>query len=168
MIDDLGSGVGGEILAALHFPAPAREIPRVSRLFLMLGALSAAISVAAGAFGAHALRARVEPRLLEVFETAARYQMYHAIALIAVALVLARGGGNDSSSVTPAVLGPLPGNSLIVASGWCFVVGTLLFSGSLYAMTFTGTRALGAITPLGGVAFIAGWICLAAAAARAV
>ena len=153
-----------DALAALHFPAPAREIPRVSRLFLMLGALSAAVSVAAGAFGAHALRARVEPRLLEVFETAARYQMYHALALIAVALVLARSG---SGSVTAAVLGPPAGNSLVVASGWCFVAGTVLFSGSLYAMTFTGVRALGAITPLGGVAFIAGWICLAAAAARA-
>ena len=151
-----------DVLAALHFPVPAREIPRVSRLFLILGALSAAISVAAGAFGAHALRARVEPRLLEVFETAARYQMYHALALIAVALVLARNGG-----ITAAVLGPAPGSSLAVAAGWCFVVGTLLFSGSLYAMTFTGVRALGAITPLGGVAFIAGWICLAAAAARA-
>ena len=157
------AGLGGEILTALHFPAPAREIPRVSRLFLMLGALSAAISVAAGAFGAHALRARVEPRLLEVFETAARYQMYHALALIAVALLLARTG---SSSVTAAVLGPPPGNSLIVASGWCFVVGTVLFSGSLYAMMFTGIRALGAITPLGGVAFIAGWICLGTAAVR--
>ncbi len=147
---------------ALHFQAPVREIPRVSRLFLILGAFSAAISVAAGAFGAHALRARVEPRLLEVFETAARYQMYHALALIAVSLVLARSGG-----VTAAVLRPPPGNSLVVASGWCFVIGTVLFSGSLYAMTFTGVRALGAITPLGGVAFIAGWICLAVAAVRA-
>ena len=103
--------------------------------FLTLGALSAALAVAAGAFGAHALRARVEPRLLEVFETGARYQMYHALALF--------------------------------AAGWCFVAGTVLFSGSLYAMTFTGIRALGAITPLGGVAFIAGWVCLAVAAARA-
>ena len=149
------------MVAALHFQVPVREIPRVPRLFLTLGAFSAAISVAAGAFGAHALRSRVEPRLLEVFETAARYQMYHALALIAVALVLARSG-----DVTAAVLGPAPGNSLVVASGWCFVVGTLLFSGSLYAMTFTGVRALGAITPLGGVAFIAGWVCLAFTAMR--
>ena len=121
----------------------------MSRLFLILGALSAAISVAARAFGAHALRARVEPRLLEVFETAARYQVYHAFALIAVALVLARGNG-IGSGITAAVLGPTPGTGLAIASGWCFVVGTVLFSGSLYAMTFTGTRALGAITPLGG------------------
>ena len=151
--------------AALHFATPGREIPRVSRLFLMIGALSAAISVAAGAFGAHALRARVEPRLLEVFETAARYQMYHAFALIAVALVLARGNG-IGNGITAAVLGPTPGTGIAVASGWCFVVGTVLFSGSLYAMTFTGIRALGAITPLGGVAFIAGWVCLAVAVMR--
>lgn len=133
----------------------------MSRLFIIFGALSAAISVAAGAFGAHALRARVEPRLLDVFETAARYQMYHALALIAVALVLARNGGG-----TTAVLGSRTGDDLMVASGWCFVAGTLLFSGSLYAMTFSGVRALGAITPLGGVAFIAGWVCLAVAAMR--
>lgn len=119
----------------------------MDRLFLLLGAVSAAISVAAGAFGAHALRARVEPRLLEVFETAARYQMYHALALFAVAWASTRWAG-----------------SLVNASGWLFVAGTLLFSGSLYAMTFTGIRALGAITPLGGVCFIAGWLCLALAA----
>jgi len=119
--------------------------------FLTLGALSAALAVAAGAFGAHALRARVEPRLLEVFETGARYQMYHALALIAVAWVASRGA---------AAQGPA------TVAGWCFIAGTILFSGSLYAMTFTGIRALGAITPLGGVAFIAGWVCLAVAASR--
>jgi uncharacterized membrane protein YgdD (TMEM256/DUF423 family) len=118
----------------------------MERHFLTIGALSAAISVAAGAFGAHALRARVEPRLLEVFETAARYQMYHALALMAVAWVAGRWPG-----------------TLSTASGWLFVAGTLLFSGSLYAMTFTGVRALGAITPIGGVCFIAGWVCLALA-----
>jgi len=119
--------------------------------FLTLGALSAALAVASGAFGAHALRARVEPRLLEVFETGARYQMYHALALIAVAWVASRGA---------AAQGPA------TAAGWCFIAGTILFSGSLYAMTFTGIRALGAITPLGGVAFIAGWLLLAVAATR--
>jgi len=116
----------------------------MERTFLMLGALSGAISVAAGAFGAHALTSRVEPRLLEVFETGARYQMYHALALLVVAWAAARWPG-----------------SLTTASGWLFVAGTLLFSGSLYAMTFTGIRALGAITPIGGVCFIAGWLCLA-------
>jgi uncharacterized membrane protein YgdD (TMEM256/DUF423 family) len=121
------------------------------RLFGMLGAVSAALAVAAGAFGAHALRARVEPRLLEVFETGARYQMYHALALLAVAWVAGQGGRAEA----PAQW-----------AGWCFVAGTLVFSGSLYAMTFTGIRALGAITPLGGVAFIAGWLLLATAASR--
>jgi uncharacterized membrane protein YgdD (TMEM256/DUF423 family) len=126
------------------------------RLFLIMAALSAALGIAAGAFGAHALRARVEPRLLEVFETGARYQMYHAFALIAVAWVLSRNSGSALAA----------GSSFAVASGWLFVAGTLLFSGSLYAMTFTGIRALGAITPIGGVCFIAGWVCLAVAAAR--
>lgn len=121
------------------------------RLFGTLGALSAAMAVAAGAFGAHALRARVEPRLLEVFETGARYQMYHALALLAVAWVMGQGG----RAVGPAHW-----------AGWCFVAGTVLFSGSLYAMTFTGIRALGAITPLGGVGFIAGWLLLALAFRR--
>lgn len=119
------------------------------RIFALIGAISAALAVAAGAFGAHALRARVEPRMLEVFETAARYQMYHALALFAVAWSITRGGATMAS-----------------AAGWLFIAGTVLFSGSLYAMTFTGARALGAITPLGGVCFIAGWVCLAVAAAR--
>ncbi len=121
----------------------------MERLFVIIGALSGAIGVAAGAFGAHALRARVEPRLLEVFETGARYQMYHAIAMLAAAWIVTR----------------FPG-SLANASGWLFLAGTVLFSGSLYAMTLTGIRALGAITPLGGVCFIAGWVCLALAAMR--
>lgn len=121
----------------------------MDRLFLMIGALSGAISVAAGAFGAHALREKVEPRLLEVFETAARYQMYHALALIAVGLVAARWS-----------------SGLTTSAGWLFVAGTVFFSGSLYAMTFTGVRALGAVTPIGGVCFIAGWVCLALAAAK--
>lgn len=119
----------------------------MERLFIIIGALSGAMGVAAGAFGAHALRARLEPRMLEVFETAARYQMYHALALVAVAWAASRWPG-----------------TLTTVAGWCFVAGTLLFSGSLYAMTLTGVRALGAITPIGGVAFIAGWVCLAVAA----
>jgi uncharacterized membrane protein YgdD (TMEM256/DUF423 family) len=122
----------------------------MDRLFVMLGAISGAIAVAAGAFGAHALRARLEPRLLEVFETGARYQMYHAVALLAVAWATTRWPG-----------------SLTSAAGWLFVAGTLIFSGSLYTMTFTGIRALGAITPIGGACFIGGWVCLALAAMRA-
>jgi uncharacterized membrane protein YgdD (TMEM256/DUF423 family) len=111
--------------------------------------VSALLSVAAGAFGAHALRARLSPESLAVFETAARYQMYHALGLFAVAWAVSRWPG-----------------SLAQWSGWLFVVGTLLFSGSLYALALTGIRWLGAITPLGGAAFLAGWLCLALAAGR--
>lgn len=121
----------------------------MDRLFIIIGALSGGIGVAAGAFGAHALRARLEPRMLEVFETGARYQMYHAIAMLAAAWIVTRFPGALSN-----------------ASGWLFLAGTLLFSGSLYAMALTGVRALGAITPLGGICFIAGWACLALAAMR--
>ena len=109
----------------------------------MIGALSAGIAVAAGAFGAHALRARVEPRLLEVFETGARYQMYHALALLFVAWLAERSVG-----------------SAVPVAGWAFVLGTVLFSGSLYAMALTGRTWLGAVTPLGGVAFLVGWAAL--------
>lgn len=119
----------------------------MDRLFFGLGAASAFIAVAAGAFGAHALRARLSPDLLTVFETGARYQMYHALGLIAAAWAAARWPG-----------------SLTHWAGWLFIVGTLLFSGSLYALALSGVRWLGAITPLGGVAFLAGWLCLAMAA----
>lgn len=118
--------------------------------FLALGALFAMVAVAAGAFGAHGLRARVDPGMLAVFETGARYQMYHALGLLAVAWAAAVAPGRLAS-----------------AAGWLFVAGILVFSGSLYALVLTGVRALGAITPLGGVAFIAGWACLAAWAFRA-
>ena len=117
------------------------------RLFFGLGAASAAVAVAAGAFGAHALRARLTPASLAVFETAARYQMYHALALLAVAWALSRWPGQ-----------------LPVWAGWLFVGGTILFSGSLYLLALTGARWWGAVTPLGGVAFLAGWVCLAISA----
>jgi uncharacterized membrane protein YgdD (TMEM256/DUF423 family) len=121
----------------------------MDRLFFSVGALSAMISVAAGAFGAHALRTRLSPEYLAVFETAARYQMYHALGLLAVGWAASRWSG-----------------ALPHWAGWLFVAGTLLFSGSLYALALTGTRWLGAITPLGGVAFLAGWLCLGLAASR--
>jgi uncharacterized membrane protein YgdD (TMEM256/DUF423 family) len=119
----------------------------VDRLFFSLGAASAFVAVAAGAFGAHALRARLSPELLAVFETGARYQMYHALGLMAVAWAVTRWPG-----------------ALPLWAGWLFVGGTVLFSGSLYALALSGVRALGAVTPLGGVAFLAGWVCLALAA----
>jgi uncharacterized membrane protein YgdD (TMEM256/DUF423 family) len=121
----------------------------VERLFAALGAISGLISVAAGAFGAHGLRARVSPDLLAVFETGARYQMYHALGLLLVAWAASRWPGAATT-----------------AAGWLFVVGTVIFSGSLYALTLSGVRALGAITPIGGVAFLAGWGALAWAAVR--
>jgi len=117
---------------------------------MALGAVSAAIAVAAGAFGAHGLRVRVGPDLLAVWETAARYHLVHALALVAV------------GQAAQAWRSPL-----LRVSGWLFVAGTLLFSGSLYALVLSGVRVLGAITPLGGVAFIAGWLCFAWAALRA-
>jgi uncharacterized membrane protein YgdD (TMEM256/DUF423 family) len=118
----------------------------VSRTFTTAGAASAFIAVAAGAFGAHALRARLAPEMLAVFETGARYQMYHALAMFAAAWMVSRGA------------------PLAVWAGWLFLAGTLLFSGSLYALALSGIRILGAVTPVGGLAFLAGWICLALAA----
>ena len=115
----------------------------MDRVFFLLGAVSAGLAVALGAFAAHGLRGRLEAEMLNVFETGARYQMYHALALLAVAWASTRWPG-------PATTG----------AGWCFVAGTLLFSGSLYALSLTGSRWLGAITPLGGLAFIAGWLLL--------
>src|SRR5215213_699119 len=122
---------------------------RMDRTFALLGALLACLAVGAGAFGAHALRERLTPDLLDVFETAARYQMYHALALFAVAWVASRWPG-----------------SLINGAGWLFVAGTVLFSGSLYAYVFTGVRGFALITPLGGACLIGGWVCIAIAAAR--
>lgn len=117
------------------------------RVFWMLGCAFALLAVGAGAFGAHALRARVPAELLAVFETAARYQMYHALALLAVAWGATRWPGPQ-----------------VVAAGWAFTAGIVIFSGSLYLLVLTGVRWLGAITPVGGVAFLLGWALLAWAA----
>ena len=121
-----------------------------ARVFLALGSASAFIAVAGGAFGAHALRRRLDENLLAVFETGIRYQMYHALALLAVAWAMDRWGGG-----------------LVAASGWLFVAGTVVFSGSLYLLALTGQRMFGAVTPLGGVAFLAGWLVLLIGALRA-
>jgi uncharacterized membrane protein YgdD (TMEM256/DUF423 family) len=112
-----------------------------------VGAIACGIGVGLGAFGAHGLRSRVSAEMLAVFETGVRYQMYHALALLAVGLASARWPGG-----------------LVQASGWLFLIGMLVFCGSLYMMTFTGARWLGAITPLGGLSFLAGWALLAIAA----
>jgi uncharacterized membrane protein YgdD (TMEM256/DUF423 family) len=119
----------------------------MDRLFFTLGSLSALLAVALGAFGAHALKARLSADLLAVFEVGVRYQMVHALALLAVAWAHTRWPGG-----------------VLTAGGWLFVAGTVFFSGSLYVMVLTGTRWLGAITPVGGVAWLAAWLCLAWAA----
>src|SRR5438067_1423391 len=109
---------------------------------IAFGAINAAIAVAAGAFAAHGLRDRLDARALEVFETGARYHLYHAIAMVLAGILAARG------------------------AGWLFQVGIVLFAGSLYALALTDVKALGAITPFGGLAFLAGWLWLAWSAWR--
>lgn len=122
------------------------------RVLTILGALSAAFSVAAGAFGAHGLKPRLAPELLDVFETGARYQMFHALGLLAIAALAARAPAESSTALAWA--------------GGLLFAGTVLFSGSLYLIALTGVRPLGLVTPFGGVAFIIGWVILALEARR--
>jgi uncharacterized membrane protein YgdD (TMEM256/DUF423 family) len=114
-----------------------------------IGAWLGALGVGLGAFGAHGLKTRVSAEMIVVWETASRYQLLHALALLATGWACERWPGAYTSG-----------------AGWLFLAGTALFSGSLYALALTGVRALGAITPIGGVCFIAGWTCLALAAMR--
>ena len=123
----------------------------MDKTFLLLASLLSALAVALGAFGAHALESRMSADLLGTFEVGVRYHFYHALALLGVVAVISRW----------------PEANAAVWAGWLFVVGIVIFSGSLYILAFTGIRWLGAITPIGGVAFIAGWICLAWVALRA-
>jgi uncharacterized membrane protein YgdD (TMEM256/DUF423 family) len=125
------------------------EVRKMTRIFLSVAAILAGLAVAAGAFATHALKEKLTERALEIFETGARYQMYHALALLVVALLLSRA----EASQTP-----------LIASGSAFIVGIALFSGSLYALSLSGVKWLGAIAPLGGLAFLIGWGCLAIAA----
>lgn len=119
----------------------------MDKTFLLLGAVAAFLAVALGAFGAHGLRSRLSPEMMAVFQTGVQYHMAHALALILVAGVLGRMSG-----------------WLIQTAGWCFVAGIVFFSGSLYLLAITGVTILGAITPIGGLLFLAGWACLAFAA----
>ncbi len=123
----------------------------MEKTFLLLASILGALSVALGAFGAHALENRMSADLLSTYEVGVRYHVYHVLALLGVVAVLIRW----------------PDSGVAVAAGWLFVAGIVIFSGSLYVLAFTGVRWLGAITPIGGVAFIAGWICLAWVALRA-
>ena len=115
----------------------------MDRLWLALGAFYGLVAVALGAFGAHALKGRLSVELAATYQTAVQYQFYHALALLAVGLLAGRGA-----------------TSALNLAGASFAAGVLLFSGSLYALALTGTRALGAITPVGGVMFLLGWIAL--------
>ncbi len=117
---------------------------------LLLGALNGALAVALGAFGAHALRARLDPRSLEIYETAVQYHATHALALLAVALLLGRSH-----------------QGALAGAGWAFTAGILFFCGSLYLLATGGPRWLGAVAPIGGTAFIAGWILLGVGGWRA-
>jgi uncharacterized membrane protein YgdD (TMEM256/DUF423 family) len=121
----------------------------MDKTFAAAGAISALLAVAAGAFGAHALRSRLPPDLVAVFETGARYQMYHALALFVVAWAVTRWPG-----------------IAVRAAGWLFIGGTVVFSGSLYLLALSGTRWLGAITPIGGLLFLTGWAALLAGIVR--
>jgi uncharacterized membrane protein YgdD (TMEM256/DUF423 family) len=120
----------------------------VTRIFLAIASVLGGISVILGAFASHALKERLSDRALEIWETGTKYQMYHALALILIALLITR----------------LPTSTSLLVAGYAFIAGILLFCGSLYALSLSGIKWLGAITPLGGVAFIIGWICLAVAA----
>jgi uncharacterized membrane protein YgdD (TMEM256/DUF423 family) len=119
----------------------------MDKTFMFVGALMAGIGVGLGAFGAHGLRARLSPEMLAVFETAVRYQMYHSLAMLATAALMTRVDGRAA-----------------VIAGWSFFAGIMIFSGSLYALALTGVTTLGAITPIGGLAFLIGWLALIIAA----
>jgi uncharacterized membrane protein YgdD (TMEM256/DUF423 family) len=121
----------------------------LARIFLATAAVFGGLSVVGGAFASHALKEKLTDRALAIFETGARYQMYHALALLLVALLLSRAQESQT---------------FFAVAGWAFIVGTVIFSGSLYALSLTDIKFLGAITPLGGVAYIVGWGCLALAA----
>jgi uncharacterized membrane protein YgdD (TMEM256/DUF423 family) len=121
----------------------------MARFFFAAGSISAFLAVALGAFAAHGLKARLSPDMLDIFEVAVRYHMYHSLGLLAVSWALAHG----------------PQSSAAMA-GWFFLAGIIIFSGSLYLLSLTGLRWLGAVTPFGGIAFLIGWILLAWAAWR--
>ena len=137
----------------------------MERAFLVLGAVLAFAGVALGAFGGHALRARLTPERLATFETGVRYHLIHALALFAVVLTgrlrYATVVGGSVSGAT-SYFGSIGGWA--IAAGWLFVAGIVLFSGSLYALAMTGERRWGAVTPLGGLCWLAGWASLAVAA----
>ena len=126
-------------------------MPALAKLFLVLGAVVGMLAVVLGAFGAHALRAKLAPDVLAIWNTAVQYHFWHALALLAIGIVAIH----------------LPASGALKWSGWLMVAGIVVFSGSLYVLALTDARWLGAITPLGGTAFIVGWVLLAIAVLRA-
>jgi len=123
-----------------------RQTEESQRRLLMAGSANMFLAVALGAFGAHGLKAFLPPDLMAVFHTANQYHVYHALGLLATALAL----------------GLFPGSRALRLSGWCLLAGLVIFSGSLYVLSLTGQRWIGAITPVGGMAFLAGWLLFAA------
>ena len=117
----------------------------MSKLFLTFGAVFGALSVALGAFASHALQSKLTAKALDIWETGTKYQMYHALALILVALLTIK---LETASTT------------LMIAGFAFILGIVLFSGSLYTLSLSDIKLLGAITPIGGVAFLIGWSCL--------
>ncbi|WP_206046894.1 DUF423 domain-containing protein [Mangrovimicrobium sediminis] len=118
----------------------------MAKLFITLASLSGMFAVIVGAFGAHGLRDRLDPYYMAIYQTGVQYHFYHALALLAVGIIALHQ----------------PQTALLKSAGWLFLLGTVIFSGSLYLLAMTGVKWLGAVTPLGGLAFIAGWGCLAA------
>jgi len=119
-------------------------------IFLFLGALNGFLSVALGAFGAHVLERKLDPGALEIWQTGVKYEMFHAAALLAVGILA----------------GKHPENPLLNWSGWLFFAGIVIFSGSLYILSASGFRALGAVTPVGGVCFLIAWLLLMIASVK--
>ena len=133
----------------MTFPGRAGEPANPGMRFGAIGAVFGFLGVLAGAFGAHAVRASMTTALMSAFETAARYQLIHAVALLVVALALERSASRP-----------------IAAAGVLFSVGVVLFSGSLYALSLSGQTGWGMVTPFGGLCFLTGWLCLAVGFAR--
>ena len=121
----------------------------MDRFFFVSGAIAAFIAVALGAFGAHSLKTKLSPDMLNIFEVGVRYHMYHAIGLLAVAWAMARWPEANLN-----------------AAGWAFIIGIVIFSGSLYVLSIYDIRWLGAVTPIGGLAFLIGWAILVWSLAR--
>ena len=126
-------------------------MPATARLFIVTGCIAALLAVALGAFGAHALKARIAPEMLSAYQTGVEYHFYHALGMILVGLAALH----------------LPESALLKGAGWAMLSGIVLFSGSLYLLSSTGMRWLGAVTPIGGVSFLAAWGLFAAAVIKA-